>query len=129
MFEQASRQKLRFGSAQGNLSVEDLWDLPLTSARGKANLNDVAKEVSRQLKTESEEDFVNPKSGADKLLQLKLDIIKRIISVRQVENEAERSATDRRQQKARILEILAKKKDAALESKSEEELTAMVNGL
>ena len=30
-FEQAVRLKLRFNSPKGLLSVEDLWDLPLTS--------------------------------------------------------------------------------------------------
>ena len=34
MFEQAARLKLRFETSRGLLSVEDLWDLPLTSARG-----------------------------------------------------------------------------------------------
>lgn len=31
IFEQASRQKLRFETSAGKLSIEDLWDLPLTS--------------------------------------------------------------------------------------------------
>ncbi len=129
MFEQATRMKLRFPSPQGVLSVEDLWDLPLTSNRGKANLNDVAKEVSRQLKSESEEDFVNPKSGADQILASKLEIVKRVIQVRQDENESTRTEAERRQKKERILEIIAKKQDADLEGKSLDELTAMVGSL
>ena len=77
MFEKAVRLKLRFDSPQGLMSAEDLWDLPLTSSRpNKANLNDIAKEVSRELKASGEEDFVNPTSKADETLQLKLEIVK-----------------------------------------------------
>lgn len=127
MFERASRAKLRFASPQGSLSAEDLWDLPLTSARtNQANLNNIAKEVSRQLKTEGEEDFVNPKSGADEVLQLKLDIVKHVIQVRQAENETARAAAERRDKKAKLLELIERKQDQQLEGKPLEELQAMV---
>lgn len=127
MFEKAARLKLRFPSPQGALSVEDLWDLPLTSTRlNQANLNNIAKGISRQLKAEGEEDFVNPKSGADTVLQVQLDIVKHIIQVKQTENEAARMVADRRQKKERIMEIIAKKQDQELEGKPLEELTAMV---
>lgn len=130
MFERAVRLKLRFDSQQGALSAEDLWDLPLTSAiRARASLNDVAKAVARQLKTEGEEDFVNPKSGADEVLQLKLDIVKHVIRVRQAENEASRAASERREKKERLLELIARKQDQQLEAKSMEELQEMVAGL
>lgn len=130
MFWKASRLKLRFSSPQGNLSVEDLWDLPLTSTRANiANLNSIAKEVSRELKASGEEDFVNPVSAIDETLQLKLDIVKQIIHVRQAENEEARAAADRRDKKARILELIAKKQDQELESKSEAELREMIGAL
>lgn len=130
MFEKAARLKLRFASPLGNLSVEDLWDLPLTSARAnQANLNNIAKDVSRQLKTEGEEDFVNPKSGADEILQLKMDIVKHVIQVKQAENEAARAAADRKEKKVRLLELIERKQDQQLEVKSLEELQAMVAGL
>ncbi len=128
MFEKAVRLKLRFPSPQGGLTMEDLWDLPLTSNRA-ANLNSIAKTISRQLKAEGEEDFVNPKSGADTVLQLQLDIVKHVIQVKQTENEDSRALADRRQKKERLLEIIAKKQDQDLEGKSVEELTAMVEGL
>ena len=130
MFEKAARLKLRFQSPQGALTVEDLWDLPLTSTRlNQGNLNNIAKAISRQLKSEGEEDFVNPKSGADTVLQIQLDIVKHIIQVRQTENETARDLADRRQKKERIMEIIAKKQDQDLEGKSLEDLTAMVAGL
>lgn len=130
MFEKAIRLKLRFSSPQGNLTAEDLWDLPLTSANAnRANLNNIAKAVSRELKAAGEEDFVNPKSSADEELQLKLDIVKHVIEVRQAENEAARTLSDRKEKKAKLLELIAKKQDQELEGKSVEDLTAMVEAL
>lgn len=130
MFEKASRLKLRFPTPQGGLSAEDLWELPLTSNRvNQANLNNIAKEVSRELKAHGEEDFVNPRTAVDETLQLRLDIVKHVIHVRQAENMAARELSERREKKERLLELIAKKQDQQLEGKSLEELTAMVEAL
>lgn len=130
MFEQALRLKLRFPSPQGNLTVEDLWDLPLTSTRpNTANLNNIAKAVSRLLKAESEEDFVNPRSAANTTLQLSLDVVKHIIQVRQTENEAARLVAERKEKKNKLMELIERKQDQQLEGKSLEELQQMVASL
>lgn len=128
MFEQATRQKLRFETPKGLLTVEDLWDLPLTSLRG-ANLNDVAKALNRELKAAADEDFVNRTVKADTTTQLAFDVAKHIIDVRLAENEAARSEADRKQKKERLLELIAQKQDASLAAKSVEELTQMVESL
>ena len=128
MFEQAARLKLRFDSPKGLLTTEDLWDLPLTSARG-ANLNDIAKGLNRELKNAAEEDFVNPTVKPDVVPQLKFDVVKRVIDVRLAENEAARLTAERRDKKDRLLELIARKQDESLAAKSVEELQAMVEGL
>lgn len=129
MFEKAARLKLRFDSIKGQITVEDLWDLPLTSERGDS-LNRIGMVLQRQLKDSAEESLVAPpvRSG-DEIPQLKLDIIKHIIAVRQAENEALRSATARREQKAKLLAIIERKQNEKLEGASLEELTAMVEAL
>lgn len=43
IFEIASRRKYRFPSAIGELTVEQLWDLPLTDPKRGATLDNVAK--------------------------------------------------------------------------------------
>ena len=42
IFEYAARSKIRFQSTKGELTVEQLWDVPLRS-RDDFNLNAVAK--------------------------------------------------------------------------------------
>lgn len=128
MFEQAVRLKLRFTTSVGLLSTEDLWDLPLTSARG-ADLNDIAKGLNRELKAAANEDFVNPTAKSDDALQLKFDVVRRVIDVRLAERAAERTTAERRDKKDRLLELIARKQDESLAAKSVEELTAMVEAL
>jgi cellulose biosynthesis protein BcsQ len=130
LFLEAVRNKYRFDSPQGLLSVEDLFDLPLTSARnGVANLNDVAKTINKRLKETTEESFVDSVSSTDRKAQKMLDIVKQVIAIKQEENEARRTAAERSEQKQKILEALANRKDQALQNASEEELKEMLKNL
>lgn len=130
IFEIASRKGFRFQSGKGLLTVEDLWVIPLTE--GPANLNDVAKKVSKTIKTEEEESFVQvntAKSQAVKDEEVKLEIVKHIISVRLAEAEAKQQATAKREQKAKLDALIERKRDGALENMSLEELEALRNSL
>ena len=129
LFEQASRLKLRFASPQGVLSTEDLWDLPLTSRAGRANLDDIARTYSRELKTQGEESFVTKPARKDKMLELGFEIVKRVIEVRLAENKATKEAADKAAKKAKLQELLAKKQDDNLGEMSEEELLAEIKKL
>ena len=105
LFENAVRNKFRFNSTKGSLTVEDLWDLPLTSTKG-SSLDSIAKLINKDLKSEEEESFVNPSSNSKaKLLQNKLDIVKRVIQVKQEENEASRKLVEKRNQREKLLQI------------------------
>ena len=129
MFETASRLKIRFESQKGPLSVEDLWDLPLTSTTNKPNLDDIARSVNRQLKSEGDDtSFVTSSTKSDKTvqLQLKLDILKHVIGVKMAEREVQRKAEANKAQRQRILEIINAKQDSALQNQSIEELQAIL---
>jgi hypothetical protein len=126
MFKKAARLKLRFDSSKGLLTVEDLFDLPLTSAKG-ASLDGIAKALHREIKDSSEISFVGPPSPENTALNLKFNIVKDVIDARVKENEDKKNRKLREDKKARILEIIAKKQDAKLEDMSEEELTAMLS--
>jgi hypothetical protein len=126
MFEKATRLKLRFESTKGLLTTEDLWDLPLNSAARHANLNDVARAISRELKDSSQEDFVSQKTPENDVLQLKMDIVKHVIAVRLAEADAAKQAAARREKKERLLGLIEQKQNEQLGGKSLEELQAMV---
>ena len=130
IFEQASREALRFSSAKGALSVEDLWHLPLTSARG-VSLDGLAKEQNRLLKQAEEESFVTPKKTTkeDRVARLKLDVLKHIIAVKLEERDAAEKAQQRAEQRRALEEALEDTKLNELKSKTREELEAMLREL
>jgi hypothetical protein len=126
MFEKASRLKIRFQSPKGPLLVEDLWDLPLRSDTGKANLDDIARALNKILKSQEDESFVTTSKPVDNVLQLKFDIVKHVIVTRLAENDAASKARENAERKQKILGIIAAKQDEALAKMSVEELSKMV---
>jgi len=121
IFEQASRQQIRFASLKGLITTEDLWDLPLTSRNG-FDLDAVAKQASRELKATDEESFVHATSAANAQLALKLDVVKHIIAVKLAENELARTRATRVAERQKLLGILADKQDAALKELTPEDI-------
>ncbi len=125
IFETATRNKVRFRSSVGALSVEDLWVLPLTS-KTKVNLNSIAKALSKELRESSEDNFVGEKSPNTTTIELKLDIVKHIICVKLEDIEKRKVNKSKKEQKNIILDIIAKKQNQELEGKSIAELMKMV---
>ncbi len=130
MFEKASRMKLRFTTSLGSVTAEDLWDLPLIGDEG-ASLDDIAKKMSKNIKQCDDESFViqakpNPHLEA---LEVKFEIVKRIITVKLADAERAQNAAVRKTEKEKLLRIIANKKDAALEDVSVDDLEKMVNDL
>lgn len=120
LFEKAVRNKFRFESAKGLLTVEQLFDLPLKT--GAVNLNELAININKKLKDSKEESFVDTVSKEDQLLVDKLEILKTIISSKQEEAKAKADATKKQKEKQQLLEILERKRSQKLEDLSEEEI-------
>lgn len=133
MFEKASKLKLRFTTAIGNLTVEDLWDLPLTKesspTRDYVSLDDIARSASRDLKASEEESFVVKKTRDNKIQQLRMDIVKHVIEVKLANIEKAEKSAITKEKKAKILAMLANKEDEALAGKSTEELQELLDDL
>ena len=129
-FELAARSKLRFESPKGLLSAEDLWDLPLTSKAGQANLDDIAKNLNRSLKeADGEVSFVKPVVKTSDTMQAKFDIVKYVIDVKVAERDTAAEAADKAAKKQKLMELIAAKQDAALTALGVEDLQKMLADL
>lgn len=122
MFEVATRNKLRF-PYRGQISTEDMWDLSLSA------LDSVFKALNSQMKQAKEESLLSTKSKADEVLELQIEIVKYIVSVKLAEKEAREKAAEKSAQRQKIMEIMAKKQDESLESASMEDLQKMLSEL
>ncbi|QEG13637.1 hypothetical protein MARVELLAND_114 [Bacillus phage vB_BspM_MarvelLand] len=122
LFEVATRTKMRF-PYRGVISVEDLWDLTPTQ------LDSVFKTLNAQLKQVSEESLLQTKTAADKAVELQVEIVKYIYSVKVAEKEALQQAKANKEEKQKLLAILDSKKNEELQSKSAAEIQAMIDKL
>lgn len=131
-FELASRLKLRFDSPKGQLTTEDLWDLPLTSPSGnRANLDSIAIALHRETRDVAEVvSFVETEasSGSEELL-LKFEIVRHVIRVKVAERDRAKEASDRKEKKQRLLALIAQKQDQELAGKSIDELRSLAESL
>lgn len=123
IFEKASRTKLRFSTVVGNLTAEQLWDLPLTARKDNLDLDKIARYISRDIRETSEDSFVkvnpDPRKAEN---ELRLEIVKHIIDVKMKSAADAEAALARRERRNKLLDALAKKEDAELSSMSREDL-------
>ena len=119
IFEYATRNKLRF-PYKGSISVEELWDLSLTG------LDSIYKTLNKQRKVNEEESLLETKSKADTTLEIQIEIIKYIVGVKKQEAADKLLAKERKEKEQKILGIMAKREEAALENASDEELLRML---
>jgi hypothetical protein len=122
IFEQATKLALRFPSTKGDLTTEQLWDLPL-QAKDNFDLDSVAKAINKRLKDISDESFVSTKvSAAQTIAELKLEVVKHVIAVRLEEADDNRKRAARVAEKNKLLGILGDKQDEALKTLTPEEI-------
>ena len=122
MFEVATREKMRF-PFKGMISVEDLWDLSVQ------NLDKVFKILNSQRKEAQEESLLNVKSSEDEVLDTQIAIVKYIVGVKLEEQAARAKAAENREKKQKIMALMAKKDDEAMENMSKEELQKLLDEL
>jgi thiamine biosynthesis protein ThiC len=129
LYKFAAQHALRFDSIKGALTVEQLFDLPLTSNSG-FNLDTVAKGVNAALKAGQEESFVSTNTNPQqKVYEVALEIVKDVIATKLAANAAELARQHRTEERRRLLDALAAKKDQQLSQASVEELEAQLAAL
>ncbi len=129
IFEYATRNQLRFASVRGELTVEHLWAVPLRS-RDDFNLNVIAKTANKALADAAEQNFVETTKTTDHTRrEIAMEIVKHIISTKFAEEEAAKSRAAKKQEKEKLLQILAEKQDGKLSALSEKELQKRIEAL
>lgn len=126
LFREASRRKLRFASTKGHLTVEDLWDLNLKS------LDALAIGVAASLQPQHKSFLENPDPRAnaeEETNNLKLEILKAIITIKQDENKVAFAEASRRKQREFLNNLLEKKKIGVMEEMSIEQIEEQLRAL
>ena len=129
IFEKASRVKLRFSSAKGLLSVEELWDFPLSHSLKGNSLDSIAIDLYEKLSNTSRISFVNNTPKEASYTQLRFDIVKHIIDIRLAREAAELTALENKNKKQQILALINQKENEALGNQSLEDLKKLADSL
>lgn len=131
IFEKATRQQLRFPSPIGDLDVESLWHFPLLAKGDKVDLDTIARAISAELRDVGDGGFVKTDKPDPRVeaLTTKLEVLKRIIEVKEAEKAAAETAILKADQKRRLLAVLASKKEAELAGQSVEEIQRQIDAL
>ena len=125
IFEQASKQKLRFLTPRGNLTVEQLWDLPLD--KGEVNLYQLATEFVAEVtnKPEAELSFFKKATTKNEVAELKFNIVKHIVTTKVTELEAKQNEAVIKSEIAELDKLIAAKEAESKASLSLEQLKEM----
>lgn len=132
MYKFAAQNCLRFPASRGNMTVENLFQMPLKATDG-FDLDNVAKTINAELQNLTTESFipdaVAKSSPRKKVLEVSLEIVKDVIATKVSENADRLNKLKKTEQRARILDALAAKKDQALSAASMEDLEKQLAAL
>lgn len=124
IFKEATKQKLRFLTGKGELSTEQLWDLPRTELSRSIK---AVKKILQDTDNDDDLSFLDDSRASDPVNQLRFNILKEVYIEKKAEAEKLRTAAERKANDEKILAILEEKRYGSLKEKSEEELEAMLS--
>ena len=130
IFAKAARTKLRINTKRGELTVEQLWDLPMTSEKG-LSLNEIGVGAQHALRDMGDFSLVdtNKPNAERKKATLILDIVKFIIETKKAENAAQAQAAGNKAEKEMLMGIISQKQEQALRDMSEDEIMKRIAAL
>ena len=130
LFEQATRQQLRFQLPQGELSVEQLWEFKPVKVQGKVVDSLAIYETYLQKEVAEFGVFTRRSSttrtSAQKEIELKLAIVTYILDVKDKEAQEAKDDASKKAFNEGILTRIAKKQDAQLDDLSIEDLQKLM---
>lgn len=133
IFERAVRQKLRFPSSIGELTVEQLYDLNISDGRFNTDLNSVYSMllVRKRNMTDDNLETLSESTANPRLTEvnLKLEIVKHIADYKNDLVKASIKRAEKAATRTKLREALMAKKDEAITGASEEELNKMLEDL
>lgn len=127
IYKKASKKKLRFATNRGPLSVEQLWDLSKEEIKQLViKAREDAKKSTGEISDEELSFLDAPAKAKTTDDELRFAILKDIyLSKKNAEEKAQKKAAARENNK-KILELIARKQDEALEKKSIKDLEKML---
>lgn len=114
----ALAERYRFASVKGDVTLEDLFQMPLTQ------VNDVAVRLHEESEA-STVSFIEPASKAGNLAADKLQLVKAVIAFRQEKRDTAATARKRKEERSKLNELIAQKEAESLNNLSIEELIAL----
>lgn len=125
IYERAARAKLRFNSSRGELTTEDLFDLPLEATGNRLSLDQVAREVYKELKGYDEVSFVETKPEPRRVqLELQMEIVKHVIESKKQDRLAVENRVKKMELRRQLTEALALKQGEELKGLTVEQIQA-----
>jgi hypothetical protein len=122
IFEQAAKLKIRFSSDRGNLSTEQLWELPLTSKVTTANLNSIAVALDAEIASTGKNRRIASAKPSE-LSLTKLEIVEHIMEAKQSEVQLAKQARADAETKSKLMTRISEIEDSELtEGKSLKQL-------
>ena len=122
LFEIATRKKLRF-PFKGQITVEDLWDLK------PENLDSIYKTLNAENKKEQSEESLMAVKKPESDLDVQIEIVRYIFTVKMQEFTARAQEKERADQKQKLLAIYAQKENEEIASMSKEDIKKMIDAL
>ena len=119
IYKIAFRKKLRFDTFRGIIDVEDLFDLTLQ------DLDKIASTIADKIESTSKSSVFENKQ-VDSEAQLAYDIVADVFKTKQDEAKEKTLAEAKRQKRARIQELIQRKKESAMEELDIEQLEALL---
>lgn len=119
-FKQATREKLRFQTSKGILSVEQLWFLSLS------DLDTLAVSLQEAYDKSKGKSFLDTRTTKDKGLKLQFDVVLEILQDKKDELELAKEISEKNAYNDKIIDAIAKAQENELASKSVKELKAML---